>query len=60
VKLKLPYYVVGLVAAFVYAVVKYYVPTLPFTEEQVLLVILGILSLLNIDVVQALQRRGLL
>lgn len=59
-KVALPYYVVGLVAGFVYALVKYYVPTLPFTEDQVLYVILVVLTLLHIDVINALRVQGLL
>ena len=54
-KVSLPVYVVGLVAAFLYGLLKYYVPTLPFSEEQVLFVLVAILSLLHIDVVQALK-----
>lgn len=59
-KLSIPVYVVGLVAAFLYGLLKFYVPTLPFSVDQVLYVILAILALLHIDVVQALKSKGLL
>lgn len=57
-KISVPYYLVALFAAFLYAVIHNYVPTLPLTEEQVLWVVLTILALLNVDVVQALWRTG--
>ena len=59
-KVSIPVYVVALVASFVYALVKYYVPSLPFNEEQVLYVIVIVLTLLNVDVVQALRVKGLI
>ena len=57
-KLSFPVYVVGLVAGFVYALAKYYVPTLPFDESQILWAIVVILTALHIDVVQALRASG--
>jgi hypothetical protein len=59
-KVSVPYYLVALLAGFVYSVVNYYVPTLPLTSEQVLWVIISVIALLNVDVVQALRVRGLL
>ncbi len=59
-KVSVPYYLVALLAGFVYAVVNYYVPSLPLTNDQVLWVIISVLALLNVDVVQALRVRGLL
>jgi hypothetical protein len=60
VKVQLPYYLVALAAGFVYAVVKNYFPDLPLTEEQVLWAIVAILTLLNVDVTQALHKAGTL
>lgn len=59
-KISIPIYIVALLASFVYALVKYLVPTLPVTEEQVLFIIVAILTLAGIDVVQALKAQGLL
>lgn len=59
-KVNVPYYLVVLFAGFVYAVINNYFPNLPLTNEQVLLAIVAILTLLNVDVVQALRNRGLL
>lgn len=59
-KVSLPVYLVGLFVAFVYAVIHYYVPSLPLTEEQVMWAVVFILAALNIDVVNALRVRGLL
>jgi hypothetical protein len=57
-KISFPYYVVALVAGFVYALAKYFVPTLPFDESQVLWVIVTILTALGVDVTQALRASG--
>lgn len=59
-KVNVPYYLVVLFAGFVYAVINNYFPNLPLTNEQVLWAIVAILTLLNVDVVQALRNRGLL
>ncbi len=59
-KVSVPYYLVALLAGFVYAVVNYYVPDLPLTNEQVLWVLVTILTALNVDVVNALRVRGFL
>lgn len=59
-KVKLPYHLVVLAAGFVYAVINHYVPTLPLTNEQVLWGIVALLTLLNVDVVQALKVQGFL
>lgn len=54
--LSVPYYLVALFAAFVYAAIRNYAPDLPLTEEQVLWLVLTVLAALNVDVVQALWR----
>lgn len=54
--LTVPMYLVALGAAFLYAVIKYFAPELPLTEDQVLWLVLTVLALLNVDVVQALWR----
>ncbi len=54
-KLQVPVYLIALLAAFVYAVVKYYVPTLPLTQDQVQWVIITILTLAGVDVVNAIR-----
>lgn len=59
-KISVPYYLVALGAAFLYAVIHNYVPSLPLTNEQVLWVVIAILTALNVDVVNALRVRGLL
>lgn len=59
-RISVPYYLVALAAAFIYAVIHNYVPDLPLTEEQVVWVVVVILTALNVDVVQALRQRGLL
>lgn len=59
-KISVPYYLVALFAAFVYAVIKNFVPDLPLTEEQVVWAVIVILAALNVDVVQALRSRGLI
>ena len=59
-KVNVPYYLVALFAGFVYAVINNYFPDLPLTNEQVLWAVIAILTLLNVDVVQTLRRRGLL
>lgn len=59
-KVSVPYYLIALAATFVYAVIHNYVPDLPLTEEQVLWVVIAILTLLNVDVVRTLSKRGLL
>lgn len=57
-KLSVSAYVVALVAGFVYAIAKYYVPTLPFDESQVLWAILAVLAIFHVDVTQALRANG--
>lgn len=66
-KVSVPAYLVALFVAFLYAVIHYYVPTLPLTEEQVAWIVLVILTALGIDVAQtvvkihtALKAQGLL
>jgi hypothetical protein len=54
--IQIPYYLVALGAAFLYAVIYYFAPNLPITEAQVLWIILSILAALNVDVTQALWR----
>ncbi len=59
-KLSLNAYVFGLIVAFVYAVVKHYVPTLPFDEATVAWVFQLILAVFGVDVVAALRNdRGI-
>ena len=50
----------GLVVVFVYGIVKYYVPDLPFSQEQLQWVFLVVLGALGVDVTNALRVRGLL
>ncbi len=59
-KISVPYYLVVLAAGFVYAVIHNYVPSLPLTNEQVLWLVIAVLTLLNVDVVQALWNKGTL
>lgn len=59
-KVSIPAYLVALFVAFAYAVIHYYVPTLPLTEAQVSWVVILILTALNVDVVQALRANGTL
>jgi len=59
-KITLPYYLVALFAGFVYAIVHNYYPTLPLTEEQIVWIVVAILTALNVDVTQALRARGLI
>lgn len=59
-KVSVKYYLVALLAGFIYAAVKEYLPGLPLTEDQVLWAVLAILSLAGIDVVQALRQEGYL
>lgn len=54
-KLSVSSYVVGLVVSFVYAIVKYYVPTLPLSEDFVQWVFLTILAVAGVDVTAALK-----
>ena len=56
--LTVPMYLAALGAAFLYAIIKNFVPDLPLTEGQVLWLVLTILAALNIDVVQALRKQG--
>lgn len=59
-KVSVKYYLVALFASFVYAVVHEYVPELPLTNEQVLWLVIAVLTALNVDIVNALRVRGLL
>lgn len=59
-KISVPYYLVALAAAFLYAVIHAYVPDLPLTEEQIVWLVVTILTALNVDVVQALRKQGVL
>ncbi len=54
--LQIPYYLVALGAAFLYAVIHNYAPDLPLEESQVLWIVLTVLAALNVDVTQALYR----
>lgn len=57
-KISVPYYLVALAAGFIYAVIHNYVPDLPLTNEQVIWLVVVILTSLNVDVVQALWNKG--
>lgn len=63
-KVQIPVYVVALVVTFAYGLLKYYVPTIPFTEDQIRWLFDMILALLGVDVVNTarkiLMARGLL
>lgn len=59
-KVSVPVYIVGLVVALVYGVVKYYVPDLPLTQDQVQWIFVAILAALGVDVTNTLRVRGLL
>ena len=59
-KVSIPAYVLSLVVVFVYGIVKYYVPDLPFSQEQLQWVFLVVLGALGVDVTNALRVRGLL
>ena len=59
-KVSVPVYLVTLLAAFVYAVINYYAPDLPLTQDQVQWLIVTILVALNVDVVNALRVRGII
>jgi hypothetical protein len=54
-KLSVPVYLIALLASFVYAVVHYYVPTLPLTQDQVQWIVVTILTLAGVDVVNAIR-----
>ena len=54
--ISVPYYLVALGAAFLYAVIYQYFPNLPLTQDQVLWLVLTILAALNVDVTQAIYR----
>lgn len=56
--ISIPYYIVALFVAFLYAVIKNFAPDLPLEESQVLWLVLTILAALNVDVVQALRKQG--
>lgn len=54
--IQIPMYLVTLGAGFLFAVIKYFVPSIPVTADQIAWLILTILALLNVDVTQALYR----
>jgi hypothetical protein len=56
VKISIPIYLVALLASFVYAVIKNYLPDLPLTEDQIQFIILAILALAGVDVTAAINR----
>ena len=55
-KLSVPIYLVALLASFIYAVIKNYVPSLPLTEDQVQWLIVTILTLAGVDIVNAVRK----
>lgn len=60
VKVSLPYYLVALFAGLVYSVINYYLPDLPLTNEQVLWVVVTLLTIAGVDISQALKKQGLI
>lgn len=54
-KISLPAYLVALFVSFAYAVIHYYVPTLPLTQDQVQWVVVMILTAAGVDVVNAIR-----
>jgi hypothetical protein len=60
VKVSIPVYLVTLLCGFIAAVLKYYVPTLPITEDQIQWFIVLVLTLAGVDVTQALKAQGFL
>jgi branched-subunit amino acid permease len=60
VKVSIPAYVVALVVALVYGLLKNWFPELPLTQDQVQWIFVTILGLLGVDVVNALKVQGFL
>jgi hypothetical protein len=56
VVLSVPVYLVALLAGFLYAVVHYYVPSLPLTQDQVQWLIMTILTLAGVDITNAIRK----
>ena len=49
-----------LVVTFVYGLLKYFIPSLPLTEEQVSFLLNGLLALLGVVVTAKAARQGIL
>jgi len=49
-----------IVVTFVYGILKYYVPSLPFTQEQISFLLTGLLALLGVVVTAKAVRQGLI
>jgi len=56
----LPAAVFALVVTFIYGLLKFFVPGLPFTEDQVSFLLNGLLALLGVIVTARAQVRGLI
>lgn len=55
-KISIPVYLVALGAGFLYAVIHYYVPTLPLTQDQVQWIVVTILTLAGVDITNAIRK----
>lgn len=56
----LPLPVFLIIVTFIYGIVKYYVPALPFTIEQIQFLLTGLLALLGIVVSASLRVMGVI
>lgn len=56
----LPLPVFGIIVTFIYGILKYYIPALPFTIEQVQFLLTGLLALLGIIVSASLRVQGVI
>ena len=56
----LPFPVFLIVATFIYQMVKYYFPNLPFTQEQLQFLMTSLLALLGIVVSAGLRVQGVI
>jgi hypothetical protein len=56
----LPLPVFLIIATFIYYMLKYYIPSLPFTQEQIQFLMTSLLALLGIVVSAGLRVQGLI
>ena len=56
----LPAAVFALVVTFLYRLLKFFIPTLPFSEDQVAFLLNGLLALLGVIVTARASVRGLI
>lgn len=56
----LPLPVFGIIVTFIYGILLYYIPALPFTIEQVQFLLTGLLALLGIVVSVRLRVQGVI